>query len=81
MRQAQRAAEADPRITGWAELTVLAHLTGWTMPFPDDQFAGDLRAMDERRRDCALAHAVDDAVAARAAVISARVSPGCWPRT
>ena len=55
MRQAQRAAEADPRITGWAELAVLAHLTGWTMPFPDDPFAGDLRAMDERRRDCALA--------------------------
>ena len=76
MRQAQRAAEADPRITVWAELAVLAHLTGWTMPIPDDLFAGDLRAMDERRRDCALAHAADEAAAARAAVISARVSPG-----
>ena len=54
---------------------MLAHLTGWTMPLPDDPFAGELRAMDERRRDCALAHAADEAVAARAAVISARVSP------
>jgi len=76
MRQAQRAAEADPRITVWAELAIVAHLTGWTMPLPDDPFADELRAMDERRRDCALAHATDEAVATRAAVISARVSPG-----
>jgi hypothetical protein len=32
--------------------------------------------MDRRELDCALSHAVDDAVAARTAVISARVSPG-----
>jgi len=54
----------------------VAHLTGWTMPLPDDPFADELQAMDERRRDCALSHATDEAVAARAAVISARVSPG-----
>ena len=76
MRRARRAAEADPRIIGWAELTVLAHLAGWAMPFPGPEFAADLRAMDQRRLDCALGHAVDDAVAARAAAISARVSPG-----
>ena len=46
MRQARRAAEADPRITWWAELTVLAHLTGWAMPFPGPDFTADLRAMD-----------------------------------
>ena len=74
MRQARRAAEADPRITGWAELTVLAHLAGWAMPFPGPELIADLRALDQRRLDCALGHAVDDAVAARAAVISARVS-------
>jgi DNA helicase HerA-like ATPase len=74
MRQAWRAAEADPRITGWAELTVLAHLAGWAMPFPGPDLIADLRALDQRRLDCALGHAVDDAVAARAAVISARVS-------
>jgi DNA helicase HerA-like ATPase len=76
MRQARRAAEADPRITGWAELTVLAHLAGWAMPFPGPELTADLRAADRRRLDCALGHAVDDAVAARAAVISAQVSPG-----
>src|SRR5690242_3045710 len=76
MRQARRAAEADPRITGWAELTVLAHLAGWAMPFPGPELVAALRALDRRRLDCALGHAVDDAVAARAAVISTRVSPG-----
>jgi DNA helicase HerA-like ATPase len=76
MRQAQRAAEADPRITVWAELAVLGHLTGWAMPFPARPFAAALRAMDARLRDCALAHAVDDAVAARRAAISSRISPG-----
>ena len=77
MRQARRAAETDPRITMWAELSVLAHLAGWAMPFPGPEFLADLRAQEDRRRlDCALGHAVDDAVAARAAVISARVSPG-----
>ena len=65
-----------PPTTVWAELAVLAHLTGWTMPLPDDPFVDELRAMDERRRDCALSHATDEAVAARAAVISARVSLG-----
>ena len=34
MRAAQRAAITDPRITLWAELTVVAHLTGWDMPRP-----------------------------------------------
>jgi hypothetical protein len=76
MRQAQRATQADPRLTLWAELAVLGHLTGWAMPFPGPAFASLLQAMDARLRDCALGHAVDDAVAARTAVISSRVSPG-----
>ena len=76
MRAAQRAAETDTRIILWAELAVLAHLTGWTMPLPGRLFGDALRAMDTRLRDCALAHAVDAAVACRAAVISSRVSPG-----
>jgi DNA helicase HerA-like ATPase len=76
LRQARRAAEDDPRITWWAELTVLAHLTGWAMPFPGPEFTADLRAWPARRRDCALGQAVDDAVAARAAAITSRVSPG-----
>jgi hypothetical protein len=34
MRAAQRATVTDPRLTLWAELAVVAHLTGWVMPMP-----------------------------------------------
>ena len=74
IRAAQRAATGDPRITLWAELSVLAHLTGWLMPMPSLAFATALAALDSRLRDCALSHAVDAAVAARTPVISSRVS-------
>jgi hypothetical protein len=74
MRAAQRSAEADPRITAWAELAVLGHLTGWPMPEPAPQFAAELSSLDPRLRDCTLSHAVDAAVAARTPLISARVS-------
>jgi hypothetical protein len=74
VRAAQRAAVTDPRITVWAELSVLAHLTGWLMPMPGPAFAAALAAMTPRLRDCALSHAVDAAIAARIPVISARTS-------
>jgi hypothetical protein len=61
----------------WAELSVLAHLTGWTMPMPGPVFSAALTGMESRLRDCALSHAVDAAVASRVPVISSRVSgPG-----
>jgi len=75
VRAAQRLAVTDPRVTLWAELTVVAHLTGWGMPGPAPDFAADLRAMDARLRDCAVSQAVDAAVAARVPAISARLSP------
>ena len=74
VRAAQRAAISDPRITVWAELSVLAHLAGWTMPMPGPVLAAALAAMQPRLRDCALSHAVDAAVASRIPVISSRVS-------
>ena len=74
VRAAQRAAITDPRITVWAELSVLAHLTGWLMPMPGPAFAAALAAMTPRLRDCALSHAVDAAIASRIPVISARTS-------
>jgi hypothetical protein len=76
MRAAQRAAVTDPRITLWAELTVVAHLTGWDMPRPSPAFTASLRSMDARLRDCAVSHAADAAVAARVPAISTRLSPG-----
>jgi uncharacterized protein len=74
IRAAQQAAARDPRITMWAELSVLAHLTGWTMPVPGPELAATLEGMQARLRDCALSHAADAAVASRIPVISARVS-------
>jgi hypothetical protein len=75
MRAAQRAAVTDPRITLWAELSVVAHLTGWDMPRPGPVFTASLRSTDGRLRDCALSHAAEAAVAARVPAISTRVSP------
>jgi hypothetical protein len=75
MRAAQRACAVDARLTLWAELSVVAHLTGWEMPRPSPAFTTALRATDARLRDCALSHAADAAVAARVTAISTRVSP------
>jgi hypothetical protein len=74
MRAAQRATITDPRLTLWAELSVLAHLTGWTMPVPRAALTRDLRRMQSRLLDCALSQAVDAAVAARASALSGGAS-------
>src|SRR5271169_5094319 len=74
VRAAQRAAIDDSRITVWAELSVLAHLTGWLMPMPGPALAAALAAMTSRLRDCAVSHAVDAAVASRIPVSSVRTS-------
>ncbi len=75
MRAAQQACAVDARLTLWAELTVVAHLTGWEMPRPSPAFTTALRATAARLRDCALSHAAEAAVAARTTAISARLSP------
>jgi uncharacterized protein len=74
MRSAQRAIDRHPGVALWAELSVLAHLTGWPMPIPAAPLLGLLRDLPARLRDCALSHGVDAAVATRAPLICARVS-------
>jgi hypothetical protein len=69
MRAAENAAARDPRITLWAELAVVAHLTGWFTPMPGPGLAADLAAAGTRLADCTIAHAVDDAIAARVPAI------------
>jgi hypothetical protein len=80
MRAAQRLLADLPGLVLWAEVAVLAHLTGWLMPAPaaGGDLASRLAALAERPRllDCAVAHAVDAAVAGRAAEMVTRVSPG-----
>jgi hypothetical protein len=79
MRTAQRTLDGLPALALWAELSVLAHLTGWSMPFPERSGELAMRltelALTPRLLDCATAHAVDAGVACRATSFSARVSP------
>ncbi|MGH3874386.1 MAG: ATP-binding protein [Pseudonocardiaceae bacterium] len=75
MRAAQRILETTPRLVIWAELAVVAHLTGWTMPIPRWSLLNAVRAIPARTRDCALSHAVDAAVAVRSTVSATCVSP------
>ena len=75
VRSAWRAGLEDPRITLWAELAVLAHLTAWPTPALQADFRNDLLAIDARVRDCVIAHACDLAARSRSAVIAARVDP------
>ncbi|MGD0705968.1 MAG: ATP-binding protein [Trebonia sp.] len=66
MRAAQRALDAVGWVRPWAELAVLAHLTGWPLPAPKPVTLAALTALPSRVRQCALSHAVDAAVASRA---------------
>ncbi len=75
MRVAQRALDECPGIRLWAELSVLAHLTGWPMPVPRAALRSLLRTMPSRVRDCAISHGVDAALAVRVPAIAGRVSP------
>jgi len=75
MRIAQRAIEEYPAVRLWAELSVLAHLTGWPMPVPRTALLSLLQLMPPRLRDCAISHGVDAALEARTPVIVGRVSP------
>jgi DNA helicase HerA-like ATPase len=65
MRAAQRALEDFPWVRLWAELAVLAHLTGWPVPVPRPAALARFRELPRRVSQCATAHAVDAAVATR----------------
>jgi hypothetical protein len=77
MRIAQRALEEYPAIRLWAELSVVAHLTGWPMPVPRTPLLSLLQMMPSRLRDCAISHGVDAALDARTPVIGWRGEAGC----
>jgi len=91
MRAAQHALDELPWVRLWAELTLLAHVTGWPMPVPRPAGLGRLRELPVRVSQCAASHAVDAAVAARpglpdagalaahaVAAIRARADQGQW---
>ena len=85
MRHGQRALDDLPWVRQWAELAVLAHLTGWPVPVPTPAALTALRARPARLAQCALAHAVDAAVAvrpviARPAALAAHVAAALGAR-
>jgi DNA helicase HerA-like ATPase len=85
LRYGQRALDELPWVRQWAELAVLAHLTGWPMPVPTPAALAALRARPARLAQCALAHAVDAAVAvrpviARPAALAAHVAAALGAR-
>lgn len=75
MRTAQRYLEDEPWLAVWAELGVLGHLTGWPTPALRARRIRQLLDMPPRLRECAMSHAVDEAVAARSSVLSSRTDP------
>jgi hypothetical protein len=69
MRGGQQALDVLPWVRLWAELTVLAHLTGWPMPVPTPAARAALLAQPARLAQCAVSHAIDAAVAVRPGIV------------
>jgi DNA helicase HerA-like ATPase len=75
MRSAQHLLATRPWLTIWAELTVLAHLTAGPVPLLDPRQLTTVEGVAQRELDCALSHAVDDAVAVRSAALQRDAAP------
>ena len=77
IRDAQHVLEHEPQLALWAELAVLAHLVGQDVPTPVRALATRWGPphRSNRELDCALAEAVDDAIAVRSAALSAVTGP------
>jgi len=71
LRTARRALDNMPWVAAWAELSVLAHLTGWPAPVPKPEVLAPFAALPARVTQCALSHAVEAAAAASPGIISA----------
>jgi uncharacterized protein len=80
MRTAQHLLADEPWLVVWAELAVLGHLTGWPAPVLRAAGIRTLKALPARVRQCALSHAVEDAVAARSPALSAGAGPDALAR-
>ncbi|MET9608125.1 ATP-binding protein [Streptomyces sp. NPDC006512] len=73
LRTAQHLTEQQElRIALWAEMSVAAHMLGWTTPLPGDVMRRSLQPLwtgDRRLVECAIGQAVDRAVADRGSAI------------
>jgi Helicase HerA, central domain len=78
IREAQRLLARESWLRLWCELSVLAHMTGQPAPLPRPEVLAVLGVGDVKGRtlDCAISHAVDDAVAVRSAQLQPETSAG-----
>ncbi|GAB1516114.1 ATP-binding protein [Actinophytocola sp. KF-1] len=80
LRQLRTAAHLlgdEPWLVAWAELTVVAHLTGQPTPAPTAAVRAAFleQGLPSRTIDCAISHAVDEAVAVRSGALQPSVDP------
>ena len=73
--RAYRLIATDNRIALWAELAVLAHLIGLPAPRPTPVSLHAFHRIERRLLDCAIRHAVDEAVERRASALASSHSP------
>lgn len=73
--RARRLATADPRLTLWAELTVVGHLVGHPQLPPGADLLRALQAHDRGHLRLCLAEAVDAAVANRSVMFARAIGP------
>ena len=64
IREAETYAE-DPTLVLWVELLVIAHINGDAPPEPHKLWLNQLRAVEKRHLQCALAHRLQSATGAR----------------
>jgi uncharacterized protein len=76
MRLAQHVLDDEPSVALWTEVVVLAHIVGLPSPSPGAVLLESLARLDERTQECALAHAVQRAVAVRTQGFSRLYSAG-----
>ena len=84
MRRAEQLLEKHPELTLWAEVSCSVHLMGFQSPgltrFPAVRELDRLREKDPRIVQCAIAHAVEQAIVARYEGINRFIDPDALAR-
>ncbi len=77
MREAQHLLSEQRWLTLWAELTVVAHLTGDVVLVPTDTVlrAFTTQQLPTRQVECAISHSVDNAVLVRSSILAPTTKP------
>ena len=81
LRQAQLLLDRHPVLSLWTEVAVAAHIVDRSTPgFADSGALTELRGEDRRLTECAIAHAVEEALARRRRALQAYYDPDALGR-